>query len=274
MGITGYGVCTWLFGNRPLSDIASRVQSLGYDGVELLGNLDQEKPHEVRRILSSLGLVTFSLTPLDVDLAHPDDSIRRYAFDYYLALLDFAAELQAPMISCHGAVGRIRPLATWDAEWQLLIEAVRAIGERAQALHLQVGLELLNRYESHLLNTVEQGLRFLDQVALSNVGLHLDTFHMNIEEPNLPGAIGAADARLFLFHAADSNRQAIGRGHTDFAALIRSLSQVHYSGPIVLECPAPGPDPFQAIKDDSSVPWVETFLRESLPRLRALVAAA
>ena len=87
----------------------------------------------------------------------------------------------------------------------------------------------------------------------------------------MEAAVRAAGSRLFLFHAADSNRQSVGRGHTDFASLVHTLEAMEYTGPIILECPAPGPDPFQAIKDDSSVSWVESYLRESRERLGALV---
>ncbi len=271
MAITGYGVCTWIFGNLPLDDVAGRVANLGYDGVEVLGEIEKLKAASAAQILADRGLKVMSFTPINVDLAHPSILLRRHALDYYLALLDLAAELGAPMISCHGAVGRIRPVADWNQEWNLLTEGVNTISERAASLHLRVGLELLNRYESHLLNSVEQGLRLLEEIGQPNVGLHLDSYHMNIEEANLPAAVRAAGSRLVLFHAADSNRQAVGRGHIDFAALIRALAEASYTGPIILECPGPGPDPFMAVKDESSVEWVTTYLEESLPKLRALV---
>ena len=271
MSIVGFGVCTWMFGEMALGEVAARVAALGYEGVELLGEVEKYRAAEASHILRDRGLAVFSLTPLDVDLAHPDDTIRRQALDYYYSLLDFASQLHAPLISCHGAVGRIRSLVPWEQEWKLMVEGVREVAARAESLGLRVAMELLNRYESHLLNTTEQGLRFIDQVALPNVGLNLDAYHMNIEEPNLEGAVRAAGSHLFLFHAADSNRQSVGRGHTDFASLIHALNAIAYAGPIILECPAPGPDPFQAVKDDSSVPWVETYLRESRERLGAMV---
>ena len=270
MGITGYGVCTWILGDLPLAEIARRVTNLGYDGVELLGEIEKYPAAEAKRILNDQGLRVFSMTPRNVDLAHPDDGTRQAAVDYYFRLLDYAAQIGAPLISCHGAVGRLRAIATWQREWEMMNAAVRGIAERAQKLRLRVALELLNRYESHLLNNAEQALRFVDAVGLPNVGLHLDAYHMNIEEPNPTGAIRAAGKHLFLFHIADSNRQAVGRGHTDFAALFDALKYVEYTGPLVVECTAPGPDPFQAIKDETSAFWVETYLRESLAHLRAL----
>ncbi len=270
MSISGYGVCTWIFGDLPLAEIANRLARLGYDGVELLGENERYTSKEAKRILVDQGLRVFSMTPLNVDLAHPDGATRKQAMEYYFRLLDYAAQVGSPLISCHGAVGRIRADTSWQREWDWMVESVRVIAERAQTRGLRVALELLNRYESHLLNNAEQALRFIDQVGLANVGLHLDAFHMNIEEPSPVGAMRAAERRLFLFHAADSNREGIGRGHTDFTAMFDVLREIDYDGPIIVECTAPGPDPFRAIKDEASVAWVETYLGESLPRLRSL----
>ncbi len=264
-----YGVCTWTFGHRALAEIADRVARLGFEGVELFGDLGLD-PQETRRLLADRGLMVLSLTPENVDLAHPDPDVRARALDYYLRLLDFAAALEAPLISCHGAVGRIRPLDSLEAEWHWFAEGVGRIAERAQELGLQVAVELLNRYESHLLNTAAEGLRLLEQVAAPNMGLLLDAYHMNIEEPDLPGAIRMAGERLFLFHVADSNRQGVGRGHTDFAALFRALREIDYRGDVVLECVAPGPDPFTAEKGPETLQWLETYLAESLDMLRGL----
>ncbi|MEW5717704.1 MAG: sugar phosphate isomerase/epimerase family protein [Chloroflexota bacterium] len=269
-----YGACTWIFGDLPLPEIAKCLARLGYSGVELLGEIEKYPAAQARRLLDDQGLGVFSMTPTQIDLAHPDTRTRKEALDYYFRLLDYAAQVGSPLISCHGAVGRVRAITSWQHELDLLIAAVRSIAERAEQLGLQVALELLNRYETHLLNNVEQALDFVSQVGLLNVGIHLDAYHMNIEEPNPAGAILAADQHLFLFHVADSNRQAVGRGHTDFGTLIRALDQVGYTGPIVIECVAPGPDPFRAIKDESSETWVETYLQESLAKLRALDAKA
>jgi sugar phosphate isomerase/epimerase len=86
---------------------------------------------------------------------------------------------------------------------------------------------------------------------------------MNIEEPSPVAALQLAGDRLGLYHAADSNRKGIGRGHTNFDAHLAALAEIEYAGPIILECTAPGPDPFTAIKDENSLESLETYLRES-----------
>lgn len=257
------GACTWPFGDLSLSEIAQRLKNLGFDGVELRGDLTLYQPGEAGQILRDHGLETFSLTPENVDLAHPEAAVRGEAVDYYLRLLDFAARLGQPIVSCHGYVGRIRAISTYAEEREVFVEAVRQVATRAQALGLQVVMEVLNRYEAHLLNTGAEALAFVEKVGMENVGVLLDAYHMNIEEADPAAALRKAGQRLGLYHAADSNRQGIGRGHTDFDAQISALADIGYDGPIVLECTAPGPDPFTAVKDGHSLGWLETYLRES-----------
>jgi len=263
-----YGACTWIFGDEPLEEIATRLSALGCDGLELMGDLRLYRAREVKAILSDHGLDALSITPESVDLAHPDRSVRDEAVDYYLRLLDFAAELGSPVVGCHGAVGRIRAIGTYEEERAAYVESVRRIARRGKELGLRLAMEALNRYESHLLNTAEEAMRFVKEVGSPNVGILLDTYHMNIEEGDLRGAILEARERLFLFHVADSNRRGIGRGHIDFIGLYRALAQIGYDGPIVLECTASGPDPFTPVKGPGWREEVWRDVEESVELLR------
>jgi D-psicose/D-tagatose/L-ribulose 3-epimerase len=261
------GVCTWTFGDLPLDEIAGKVSDLGFDGVELAGDVDLYRAADVEAILDDHGLPVLSLTPNNVDLAHPDSRIRSEAVDYYLRLLDFAAYFGSPLVSCHGAVGRVRAVSTQAEERALLAEGVRQIAERARTLNLRLVIEALNRYEAHLVNTAAEAQAFVADVGADNLGILLDAYHMNIEEADPAAAVRQAGERLWLYHVADSNRQGIGRGHTDFDAQAAALAGIGYAGPIVLECTAPGADPFVAIKDERSLHWLELYLRESRGRL-------
>lgn len=242
------GACTWIFGDIPLREVAQGLARLGYQGVELLGDRERYPPEETRRLLADHGLTVFSLTPLDVDLAHPDPGERRQAFDHYLRLLDYADQLGAEVVSCHGKVGRIRAISSQREEERLFVEGMAALAERAEDLGLKLALELLNRYESHLFNTCDAALAAVGEVESPALGILLDTYHMNIEEPDLPGAIRRAGERLLLFHVADSNRRAPGRGHIPFAEVLSALEGIGYQGPLIVECTAPGPDPFTPVK--------------------------
>ncbi|MDX9828949.1 MAG: sugar phosphate isomerase/epimerase family protein [Anaerolineae bacterium] len=259
----GFGACTWLFGEMPLAEVARRLRALEFDGVELLGDLSLYGAAEAGQILRDNGLEVFSLTPADVDLAHPDPAVRGEAVDYYLRFVDFAAELGQPLVACHGQVGRVKAISSQAEERAGFVAAVRQVAMRAEAVGLRLVMEVLNRYEAHLLNTAAEAVAFIDDVGSDHLGILLDAYHMNIEEADPAWAIRCAGDRLWLYHAADSNRQGIGRGHTDWAAQMAALKDVGYRGPIVVECTAPGPNPFTPIKDEGSLPWLETYLRES-----------
>ena len=263
-----YGVCTWIFGDQPLAETAARLAALSYDGVELMGDLTRYKASEVNAALSAQGLSVLSLTPENVDLAHPDEAVRQEALDYYFRLLDLASAVSSPIVCCHGAVGRIRAITSYDEERRVFVEGVRRIAERAQAANLRIALEVLNRYEAHLLNTALEAQRFVRDVGMENVGLLLDAYHMNIEEADVRSTILAARERLFLFHAADSNRRAVGRGHTDFRGILHTLHDIGYDGSIVVECSASGPDPFTPVKGIGWRAEVWKYVAESLPSLR------
>jgi sugar phosphate isomerase/epimerase len=233
-----------------------------------MGNLSAYQPAEAAKILQDHNLIVFSLTPDNVDLAHPDGTIRAQAVDYYLQLLDFAAGIGNPLVSCHGYVGRVSAINTQAQEYALFVSAVRQIAGRAASMELRLAMEVLNRYEAHLINTAAQAVKFVNDVGADNVGILLDAYHMNIEENNPANALREAGNALWLYHTADSNRAGIGRGHTDFSAQMAALAEINYRGPTIIECTAPGPNPFTPIKDEKSLGWLEIYLQESLAWLR------
>jgi D-psicose/D-tagatose/L-ribulose 3-epimerase len=264
-----YGVCNWIFGDEDLTSTAVFLAEAGFDGIELKGDLHLYRPEKAKAVLDDHGLAVLSLTPEDVDLAHPDFSIREEAVDYYLRLLDFAVAVGAPLVSCHGAVGRVRALGSYKAEYKHFLSGVQRIAGRAAELNLRLAMEVLNRYESHLLNTAAQALGFVLEAGTSNLGILLDAYHMNIEEADPAAAILDVRERLFLFHTADSNRQAVGRGHSDFVAMMRALQRIGYSGDVIIECTAAGPDPFTPVKNNGWLAEVRRYTRESLRLLKA-----
>jgi len=104
-------------------------------------------------------------------------------------------------------------------------------------------LEIINRYEVNWLNTISQGKQFLSRVKRENLLLHIDTFHMNIEEPSLSESILGAKGLIGYVHLVDSNRWAAGYGHINFQEVISSLKKIGYEGYLSLEIfPLPDAD--------------------------------
>ena len=258
------GACTWIFGETPLEQVAETLSEIGYHGLELKGDLVAHSAARVRSTLRDSGLRPLAITPEDEDLAHPDARIRQRALHYYKNLIEFAHDIGCPVVSCHGAVGRVRALSSQDAEYGHLQESVAHLADAARPAGVRIAVETLNRYESHLLNTAEQALAFVGEIGDSSVGVLLDTYHMNIEEGAPEDAVRQAADRLFLFHVADSNRKGLGRGHINFRALFATLQEVGYSGDIIVECTASGPDPFTPVKGDGWEQELHLYLVESL----------
>ncbi len=119
-------------------------------------------------------------------------------------------------------------------------QSLREVAKAAEDLGVGLGIEVVNRFESPLANTCEEGLRIAEAVDSPFVGVHLDTFHMNIEEADPGAAILLAGKRLIHFHACENNRALPGQGHIDWIEIFTALSAIGYGGPIVMES-LPGP---------------------------------
>ncbi|MDR7484626.1 MAG: sugar phosphate isomerase/epimerase family protein [Armatimonadota bacterium] len=271
------GVCAWIYGDAPLEDTLARIAAAGYDGVELPGEPDRWSADEVRRLLARYRLAPLALTASCMvpqtprDLAHPDPRIRDQAVRYVTDCLRFAADVGAPLVQMlPSGETRLAPMAPREDEWRWSVDAMRAAAVQAERLGVRIAVEPLNRYEAYLVTTVEEALRYVTDVGSPWVGVTFDAFHANIEEPDLPGAIRAAGPRLWHVHLADSNRQGLGRGHLDATSVLEALRGIGYQGAAVLEVMPPGPDPFRSIKDANSPAVLDTYLAESLARLRRL----
>lgn len=286
-----YAVSNWIYGDESLETTCARLQRFGYDGIELKGEPQSYEPSEVTRLCNAYGLQVLSLAGIypwptqDRDLANPDPRVRRKAVAYLNSCVDFAAEVGSPVvIVVPSAVAKTAPVGTFDSEeawmaavgdeWKYAVESVREAALRAQARDIRLAVEPINRYETFLLNTCDQALRFIQEVDNEAVGLHLDTFHMNIEEADLGDAFRRGDKKLLNVHIADSNRQGVGHGHTDFRAMMRALVDIGYQGSLALEPLPPVPDPYFAVRVKRFASLRDAYAEESITRLKALEVQA
>lgn len=119
---------------------------------------------------------------------------------------------------------------------QTLASVLLPLEELAAKSGVRLLIEAINRYEINTMRTAEEILAFLDRFGLQNTYVHLDSFHMNIEEADPAQAIRACGARLGYYHAADNTRRYPGCGSIDFDAQMRALAEIGYRGCISLEC--------------------------------------
>jgi len=135
---------------------------------------------------------------------------------------------------------------------------------------LTLGLEPINRYETFLLNNVDQANQFVQKVGPDSLRIHLDTFHMNLEESALVDAVRKAGRLLINMHVSDSNREAPGRGHIDFARLLGALRDMDDGGFLTLEPVPAGSDPLLASRMSKNNDLRDIYARESIDYLKRL----
>ena len=134
----------------------------------------------------------------------------------------------------HSALGKYeRPVsATGSAR---AVEVLARVAERAREARLVLALEAVNRYENALINTAGQALTLVSAIGAANVGVHLDTFHMNIEEKDQAAAIRKAGQHLAHFHACGCDRGTPGNDHIDWKGIAAALKAINYKGDLVIE---------------------------------------
>ena len=219
-----------------LDDNVARIAGWGYDGVELavrdpsLVDADELAVLAARHDVEIPAIGTgqaWGEEQLSFTSADPD--VREAAIARIQSHIPLAARLDAVIIL--GLIRGITPEGQTHAEsMDLFTDAMRQCAEAAIPDGVRFAIEPLNRYETDLIHTAKEGLAFLDRVGLDNVGLLLDTFHMNIEEPSLKKALRRSGDRLFHVHLADSNRWYPGAGHLNFATVIDTLDKMGYDG--------------------------------------------
>ncbi len=285
-----YAINNWVYNDEPLRDTFARLAKFGYDGVELKGELGNYTVEEVNRLRKEYGLEVPSVLGWNIypipgrDLASPDESERSAALKYGQECLEFADKVGARVfVVIPAPANRLTPVGSpqgeqaWmeaaRREWDLAVDSIRKTARYAAGFGIELAVEPINRYETYLVTTVEDVLRFNAEVDEPNVKINLDCFHMNIDEADPAAAIRKAGADLIHMHAADSNRLAPGRGHTDFGAILAALKEVNFGGVFVLEPVPPYPSPGIAISMAEFTPLRDAYAQESIRYLKGLEAA-
>lgn len=219
-----------------LAEACGRASELGFDAVEIFAaDADSLPAAELRDLLANHRLALAALGTgagwvcQQLSLVDPDESVRARAIAFIEGIIDVAASFSCPAIlgSMQGRSSAAVPL---DAARQLLAESLTTLGERA-ARHGQVFLyEPLNRYETDLFTRQAEAAAFLEQHQLRHVRLLCDLFHMNIEEADLAATLREVGEHLGHVHWADSNRRAIGMGHTQVKPIVAALETLRYRG--------------------------------------------
>ena len=236
----GIEVFYWL--DRWTDDQASvfgKVAEAGYAGAEisLMAGLDVDIA-KVATAAAAAGIELVCSTGLSAatDISSPDATIRAAGREHLRRCLHDAAELGSPIL---GGVTYAQWMALPDADLDGYRHRSAAelgvVAEEAASLGLDVCLEVLNRFETSMFNTVAECLAFIDEIGHPAVRVQLDSFHMNMEEDDLAAAIRLAGSRLGHVQVAANNRRAPQFGHIDWVAFRSALDDIAYSRWLVFE---------------------------------------
>ncbi len=228
---------------------------LGFEGVEL--HLRQASDVDRREILALTSRYGIEVPTLGTGLAagidgltfaSPDPTVRQRAVERVVEHIHLASELGSAVIigSLSGRLGGALP--SREDLRRAALECLSNCCTSAGAVGVTMLLEPLNRYECDYLNTVSDVLGVIGEIDASNLRVLADTFHMNIEEPDICASLRHAAPRLGHVHLADTNRQAAGHGHLDVAAVLRTLTECGYRGYLSFEV-FPVPDAQTAASD-------------------------
>ncbi|MGB5893572.1 MAG: 5-keto-L-gluconate epimerase [Ignavibacteriaceae bacterium] len=235
-----------------IEDNILKIKNFGYDGVELAVRDPQKLDVEsLKSILTKIDIPVAAIgtgqayAEEGLYLTHPDKDIRGKAIARIKSHMVLAESLNTLVI-----IGLLRGKKETGIDtdkinnW--LIEALREVSTCNE--NVKLAIEPINRYETDIVNTVKSGLDLIENINCKNIGLLLDTFHMNIEEPSITESIKIAKNNLFHFHIADSNRWHPGAGHINFKEVVETLDVVGYDNYVSAEI-MPLPDPDTAAKN-------------------------
>lgn len=238
---TNFWENSWDIDHKKYIDKVSRI---GFDILEFqaqpLLEMSKEKMTDLKKYADEKGIeLTYSLG-LDkkYDISSENESVRSGGVDYLKRIMECVGFMNGNAVSGVAYEGWGAPDYIVDSKLAMFersIDSMKKVIRTAEDFGITYSVEAVNRFESCLINTAEEALDYVDRVGSKNIGVLLDTYHMNIEENNLGDAIRLAGTKLTAVHTGDNNRRCPGRGHIDFDDVFQALSDIGYHNRIVSE---------------------------------------
>jgi D-psicose/D-tagatose/L-ribulose 3-epimerase len=240
-----FGINTFLF-TSPFTNDSTKLfpqfKKWGFESVEIpIEDPSHIDPAHVKRELDKVGLVCGSVCACmgpDRDLRGTPEN-QETGKTYIKAIIDQAkalggANVIGPVYSAVGRADAVEP-KEYQQQWKTVVKHLKDIAKHAQKQGITIALEPLNRFETDFINTADQALRMINDVGSPNLKVHLDTFHMNIEEKNQAAAIKKVGKLLAHVHACGSDRGTPGNDHIAWPEIVKALKAIKYDGDVVIE---------------------------------------
>ncbi len=240
-----FGINTFLF-KSPFTNeslpLLAKFKQWGFDSVEIaLEDATHIDPMALKKALSDNGLVCASMCGAmgpGRDL-RGSKSDQQTASDYIKSVLDVMAQVGTPVLAgpLYSTVGRAEATEEneYRKQWDIVVGHLRTLSDYAKQRNIKLAIEPLNRYETDFINTCEQALQMIADVSSDALTVHLDSYHMNIEEKDSAKAILKAGNKLGHFHACGCDRGTPGNDHINWDAIVPALKQIKYDGSVVIE---------------------------------------
>jgi D-psicose/D-tagatose/L-ribulose 3-epimerase len=238
-----YGINLYLWADdmhEGLMPVLENLKQIGYDGVEVpIFDLDQAKWKQWSKRLDDLGLERTANTVIapEHNPVSADPAIREAAYRHMEAVVDSCATVGSSILCGphQVALGVFTGKGATDDEWKRSVEHLRRVAVYAAERGVVLAEEIVNRFELYHLNTLDQGIRLVDEVGHPNCKLHLDTFHAHIEEKDPAAAIRRAGSRIAHVHISENDRGVPGTGSVAWDANFAALRDIGYDGWLTVE---------------------------------------
>ncbi len=227
------------FGVQHLS-LVPEIKGYGFDGFELPMFVPSELPvTAIRREFeaSDLECTICAILPAGINPISSESSVRKRSLAHLVECIETAAEMGArllggPIFAPIGYLPQHRP--TPD-EWKWAVDIFQSLGDLIERNELDLSIEPVNRSETFFLRTAAEAKEFCEDVGHPCIGVTVDTFHANIEEKSVPGAIDQLGFHLKHMHISENDRGVVGTGHVDFPGCMAALDRVGYDGYLMIE---------------------------------------
>ncbi len=228
-------VVTWIFGIDNLDTLFRKIKETGFDGVQFSGDYRKHNATKVIEIAKkyNISLLTYDpacYKPFEDERLNLQDAVR-----HFTDVIIYAKSIGAPVATIQGLSYWTKEIKDYEEAMQFIIEAVSQLDKVAQEQHITITYEACNHYELPCVQTASELLRIHRESKAKNLMLVLDSFHMNIGEPNMQDAILKTGKLLHSYHISDSGRGGIGTGHIDYVAQYKALKQINFTGYVFFE---------------------------------------
>ena len=231
----GISVVTWTLGITDAVEVTKKAIELGLDGIQYAGDHRDVKPQDLRDQAKAAGLKIIAIDPINAAPSSPSVASEAGAIEFYKKVVDFAVEAGSEQVTLHGLSLWTRNCQNKDAARKRLVSCCKAVDAYAQDRGVRTLYEVCNHYEVPLIHTAAECRDLMREIGGQNMGMILDSFHMNIDERCPLDALRDNIDSLAIYHISDSGRGGVGSGHIDFKAQHDVLLSSGFKGEIAIE---------------------------------------